>query len=227
MDPVTSAALIGGTTSLISGAVSSAMQRSNQELSMERAREQARKLPSAEVEGLRRAGINPMLAYSNIDFSAQAPHAYGPHVDLGSNIASAGQIQTLPGQIELQSQSIRQASAQADITEATASLTTATVRAIAEDTGFMRFVSDPKTDALSSWIRLNRVMPERAAALARRLENENVSSLQDFINMPAANAAMAAAQAIYKGYLAQRGSSTVRETQLPDGGTFRTTTERK
>lgn len=172
--------------------------------------------PRHQMEGLRRAGLNPMLAYQNLEFSGSTP-VQVQRAGIGDDVGQAYQSYSSAEQTQEQTEQTRQttsklkeetrkAIAEADLSEHSERLMRGYLDAIVEAFGprnVVRISQSGDAEALAAFARKARMDPELAKAGKEVSENVNAKELADIINMPAANGLMKVLQLLL-GHLSRK-----------------------
>ncbi|QXP44334.1 MAG: DNA pilot protein [Arizlama microvirus] len=194
-----------GAAAVGSGFLGSDMRKGETEWNKEQDLDKARKMPSAQVFGLKAAGLNPMLAAaggfasgggvtpSSANFSAANEYA-----NISNSLSSAQQADTAATQtasnVKMQEQQTRKLMADAGISFETERQLTALTHAMMRKGGAHVLIEGSGQEALTAFMQSARVDREVQAAAAEMAEKSNMEELQKFLNMPAANALMQALQ---------------------------------
>lgn len=179
---------------------------------------------------MQKAGLNPMLAYSN--GGASVPTGSMASYPTGVDQASASSVATsfrMPSEIDVNKanvvnlgtqsglnvatkervqQETRKVMADADISQTTANTVQAIQRGVMSLGGVSITEMSVGDEALRKYAEEYILKPEMAAALAKLEERSNQAELQKLLNMPAANAVMQVVQLMLKAYLGTRGSTS-------------------
>lgn len=174
-----------------------------------------RKAPTAQMEGLRAAGLNPMLAYQNVEFGGVAPGAYGApdyvkdYSSVQSSAASASQAESQARQVEsnvgLQKEQANKAFQEAGLTENSLRIADNLLRAMANHDGVLRAMSMSNVDqGIEKFLRAARVSPELQNAAASIQERLNSEELHKLLNVPAANELMKFMQLLLRVFVSAK-----------------------
>lgn len=169
---------------------------------------------------MRAAGLNPMLAYSqggaSVPTGATASYAAVPDASSSvaalssqvSSAASAKQADVAETQVKsnvaLQKEQARKTAAEAGMTENALRQADAFIDAVAQKFGVQVVSMSEKDEALQKYFSQTKVVSELAAAGASVAANVNNEQLQKWLNMPAANALMQAAQVVLRAILVMK-----------------------
>lgn len=174
------------------------------------------------VADMRAAGLNPMLAAGAGGAGSPSPQSgamgqtfvptmqspeasfQGYAEPIGKVISSAASIQNLLSQTERTNAETLDALNRAGISGTQLKQAEATIAAMQNEGGVFTMKMDTGDHALMEYMRSTVSKPAVQAAAARMAQQSNEESLQKFVNMPAANAAMAALQMAIKVYLTSK-----------------------
>jgi len=180
--------------------------------------------PQHQMQGFADAGLNPMLAYSRMDFpnssagytptsfttgitqsmqaSASMESAQAATSQASSSARQASVAETrVKAEVDKMGAETRKTLAEAGISEASERQISAFIRAIARQYGVQIIEMSESDEAISKFMGDTRVRGELASVGAAVAENLNREELHKFLNMPAANALMQAAQVALRFFM--------------------------
>jgi len=173
------------------------------------------------VADMSKAGLNPMLAYSQGPASSPGGSSASgvmPRVEsitggIGQAAASAGavvnQTEQTRSNVALQSEQANKTLQEVGLSANALRISDAYIRAIANNDGVLRMMTMSNVDeALELFVKEQRVRPELAEAAATVQERLNAEELAKFINAPATNLLMQFAQTLLRIYQATHGRSS-------------------
>jgi len=170
-----------------------------------------------EVNDLLAAGLNPILSAGGSGSSSPAgamgsvsvPHMESPYAGFQGygklameGISTAAQWMQTKANIEKVNAETTDALNRAGISATQLRQSEALISAMQNEGGSFAMAFDEKDHALMQYLRSTVTKPAVQAAATKMAEGQNEEALQRFVNMPAANALMKAAQMAIQVYLA-------------------------